>query len=32
MPLRHIGKLINDLIKLLNKTDNYDVEIKVEKD
>src|SRR5437016_5832024 len=29
LPLKHIGKLVNDLTNLLNETDHYNVEIKV---
>ena len=32
LPLKHIGKLINDLTSMLNESDYYDVEIKIGND
>src|SRR5437773_1932935 len=32
LPSKYINKLVNDLTKLLNKTDHYDVEIRVGED
>ena len=29
LPLKHIGKLLNDLTNVMNETDYYDVEIKI---